>query len=184
MRRLDLSALAAVFFLALAAPTQARDLTAPEAKALNTAVKSYLAAIESGDASAIVKAIPPRIIQLFATQSGTDAATLETTLAQQTKAMIGGSRFSDLAAQTKDSDVTDSKLPDGTVVTWAVIPTEFTVAQADAKTRNRQSMLALREGDTWYFIRTEGAAQQQMVSLAYPFLAEAKFPVAQSEPVK
>lgn len=183
MRRLALSALAA-FYVALALPTQARDLTQPETKTLEAAVGRYLVAIETGDAPAIVKAIPPRIIQLFAAQSGTDAATLEKTLAEQTKGMIGGSRFSDLIAQTKDRAVTDSKLQDGSVVTWAVIPTEFTVAQGEAKTRNRQSMLALREGDDWYFIRTEGAAQQQMVSLAYPFLAEAKFPLSQSEPVK
>lgn len=183
MRRLALSALAASF-LALALPAFARDLTAPEAKVLDAAVTSYLEAIETGDATRIVGAIPPRIIQLFAAQSGTDAATLEKTLAQQTESMLSGSRFSDLRASVADRAVTDSKLPDGTMVTWAVIPTEFTVAQADTKTRNRQSMLALREGDRWYFIRTEGAAQQQMVSLAYPFLAEAKYPAASATPLE
>lgn len=183
MRRLALSALAALS-IALALPLQARVLTVPESKSLQQAVDSYLAAIETGDGFAIVGAIPPRIIQLFAAQSGTDAATLETTLAEQTEGMLSGSRFSDLRADAMDQPVTDSKLEDGTTVTWAVIVTEFTVTQAGSSARNRQSMLALREGDTWYFIRTEGAAQQQLVSLAYPFLAEAKFPASTSTPVK
>lgn len=183
MRPFALPALAAAF-LAVALPSHARPLTTPEAKSLDAAVNSYLAAIEKGDAERIVGAIPPRIIQLFATQSGTDAATLEKTLAEQTQGLLGGSRFSDLSASTRGADAADSKLDDGTKVTWAVIPTEFTVFQGEGKTRNQQPMLALREGEIWYFIRIEGAAQGQMVSLAYPFLADAKFPASSATQIK
>lgn len=182
MRRSALSFLAAAF-TALALPALARPLTAPEAKALDGAVNSYLAAIEKGDAKTIVGSIPPRILQLFATQSGTDATTLEATLAEQMTSLLSGSKFSGLRARIKGAEAADDTLSDGTKVTWAVVSTKFTVTQGDAKTRNEQPMLALREGDVWYFIRIEGAAQSQMVSLAYPFLADAKFPASSSAPV-
>lgn len=188
MRRFSLPALAAALaattLAATAFPTLARPLTAPEAKSLDGAVSGYLRAIETGDAKMIVGAIPPRIIQLFAAQSGTDAATLEKTLAEQTQSLLGSSRFSELRAATGGADATESSLADGTGVVWAVIPTEFTVTQGEASTRNKQPMLALRESDAWYFIRIEGAAQSQMISLAYPFLADAKFPASTSTPTK
>jgi len=43
--------------------------------------------------------------------------------------------------------------------------------------------LAILEGGKWYFSRIDGPAQQQIVSFAYPFIAEAKLPAATSKPL-
>ena len=72
---LRFTAIAAALLLAL--PAAARPLETAEAKTLDQALSAYLAAIEKGDATRIVGAIPPRILALFAAQSGMDVQKLE-----------------------------------------------------------------------------------------------------------
>ena len=179
---LRFTAIAAALLLAL--PAAARPLETAEAKTLDQALSAYLAAIEKGDATRIVGAIPPRILALFAAQSGMDVQKLEQTLAEQTRGLMAQSVFSDLSTDTAGADANDETLGDGTAVTWTVVPARFVVETGGKKTRNEQALLALREGTSWYFIRIEGAAQSQMVSLAYPFLADASFPAATTAPAE
>lgn len=173
--------LAAALLLGL--PATARPLDGAEATALDQALAGYLKAIEAGDAARIVGAIPPRILAIFAAQSGMDMATLEKTLAEQTRGVMAQSVFTELSAETAGADASDEQLADGTAVTWTVVPARFDVETGGSRSRNEQPMLALREGADWYFIRIEGAAQSQMVSLAYPFLADAHFPAATVTPL-
>ena len=108
---------------------------------------------------------------------------LEKTLAEQTRGVMAQSVFTELSAETAGADASDERLADGTAVTWTVVPARFDVETGGSRSRNEQPMLALREGADWYFIRIEGAAQSQMVSLAYPFLADAHFPAATVTPL-
>lgn len=181
MRRLALFALPFMFVAGLC---DARPLAAPEEKALAKAVDGYLGAIETGRAEQVVAAIPPRILDLFAKQSDMDVGALQAILVDQTSALLSQSAFSALSAKVKGADATDSTLPDGTSVTWAIVPMQFVVKAQGSRTRNTQPMLALLEQGRWYFIRIEGAAQSRMVSLAYPFTADARYPAATATPLK
>lgn len=181
MRRLPSLALALA--LALSGAAAARPLHTDEAAGLDKALRAYLGALARGDAGRIVAAMPPRIITMFAEQAGTDPAALQGTLAEQTAALMARSRFSEIGSSMPD-EAGDATLADGAKVVWAVVPARFTVTTGSRKVQNEQPLLALREAGAWYFLRIEGAAQSQMVSLAYPFLADATFPAATATEVK
>jgi hypothetical protein len=167
---------------ALAMPAAARPLSPDEDAALTRSMDSYLRAIGSGNAERIVKGIPPRIMNIFAGTSGIEARNLEKTLIDQTAQMMKGSSFTDIGADRRALDAQDAALADGTPITWVVVPTAFTAETNGARTRNEQPMLAIREGEKWYFVRIDGPAQQQMVAMGYPFLAKATFPAARVTP--
>jgi hypothetical protein len=168
--------------LLLALPAAARPLSPEEEAALTRSMDNYLRAIGSGDAERIVKGIPPRIMNIFAGTSGVEAKDLEKTLVEQTAAMMKGSSFTEIGADRSALDAQDATLADGSAVTWVVVPTAFTAEANGTRTRNEQPMLAIREGDGWYFVRIDGPAQQQMVAMGYPFLADVAFPKARVTP--
>ncbi len=172
------------FLLALALtaltalPAAARPLSTAEAEALATSVDRYLAAIGRADAPAIVAALPPRILNVFAGATGVESRKLEETLVQQTEAVMKGTAFRDLSAGLSALDATDAALDDGSAVTWVLVPTAFTTVARNQKTRHEQPLLALHEGEAWHFLRIDGPQTQGLAALAYPFLAETRFPAA------
>lgn len=168
--------------LLLASPALARPLENGEAKKLQTAVNVYLGAIERGEAERVVGSLPPRVKNVFAGQAGIEAKKLDATLTAQTEQLLHAAQFSDLSADFAGLDAQDATLSDGTSVVWTVVPTHFTIATAKGKTVNDQPLLALFEGGKWYMMRIEGAAQQQLVAVAYPFLSGVTFPAASSHP--
>ena len=176
--------LSLVLFALLALPAVARPLTPAEDESLGKAVDLYLAAIGRGDAVKIVGALPPRMLNVFAGATGVEADKLTDTLVTQTKAMTKTAKFRDMAAGRAGLDAEDEALADGTNVTWVLLPTNFTTESNGQKTRHEQPLLALSEGGTWYFLRIEGPQSQQLVSVAYPFLAEVSFPPAKTAPEK
>ncbi|MGB3314425.1 MAG: hypothetical protein WBB85_08425 [Albidovulum sp.] len=168
----------------LALPAFARPLATDEMDTLGKAVDGYLAAIEKADAPAIVSALPPRILNVFAGATGTEAKKLEATLVDQTKAMMKDSRFRDLAYGRSQLVAEDAALADGTAVTWVLIPTAFVSETKSGKTKHEQPLLALNEGGDWYFLRIDGPQSQQLAAIAYPFLAEIEFPPSLASAVK
>lgn len=174
---LTLSLMASLPVLA-ALPAAARPLEAAEARQMQSAVDGYLRAIGRGEADRVVAALPPRIKNIFAGSAGIEAGQLDAVLTEQTAALLKAATFADFAADVTGVEATDSALPDGSRVTWAIVPTQFTAANARGKTLNRQSLLVLNEGGEWYMMRIEGAQQQQLVAIAYPFLKDVAFPEA------
>jgi hypothetical protein len=162
--------------LALALPAVARPLTADEAKTLDHAVQGYLDATRGNDAEALVRAIPPRILNVFAGSAGIEARKLTRTLQEQTQALTKGLTVRKTSADESALDAQDAKLDDGTPVVWVVVPTTYEAEKDGRKTQNAQSLVAIREADAWYFVRIDGAQQKQMATLAYPFLAAATVP--------
>lgn len=177
-----------LFCLALSAllslPAYARPLAPDEADMLGQAVDRYLAAIGRGDASAIVEALPPRLLNVFAGAMGAEANKLEETLVDQTQAMLKGTKFRDLAYGKSKLVAKDATLADGTPVTWVLIPTAFVAETGGRKTRHEQPLLALYEGEQWYFLRIEGAQSQELAAIAYPFLSDVGFPPASTAAVE
>lgn len=165
-------------------PAAARPLTAPETEALGKSVDRYLAAIGKGDAAGIVAALPPRMMNVFAGATGVEANKLTETLVDQTKAVMKGTKFRNLAAGRSNLDAEDVGLADGSTVTWVLLPTAFTTEIKGEKTQHQQPLLALNEGGSWYFLRIEGPQSQQLVAIAYPFLAEVEFPPASASAMK
>lgn len=174
--------LAAPLALAPALPAFARPPEAAEAKALQTAVTVYLNAIGRGEAARVVAALPPRVKNIFAGSAGIEAGKLDATLTEQTEVMLKSAKFSDLGADFDGLDVTDSVLTDGSKVTWAVVPTHFTIQTDKGKTQNAQPLLVVGEGGKWYMMRMESGQSQQLVAIAYPFLKDVKFPAPSSKP--
>lgn len=180
MRMLIAFALSAM----LALPAVARPLAPAEMDALDTAVDRYLSAIEKADAPAIVGALPPRILNVFAGATGTEAGKLEATLVDQTKAMMKDTRFRDLAYGRSQLVAEDAALADGTAVTWVLIPTAFVAETKGDRIKHEQPLLALNEGGDWFFLRIEGPQSQQLAAIAYPFLSEVTFPPSSASAAK
>lgn len=182
MRLTRLAATLAAVIAAL--PAIARPLDKAEARALDKALSAYLDAIGAGDAETIVSALPPRVVSVFAAATGLEEKALRSTLAEQTLALMQGTRVRDLSADRSALDAGDETLGDGTRVVWVIVPTAFVSEAGGKATRNEQPVLALREGKTWYFLRIDGPERRQVASLAYPFLAGQEFPEATATPVE
>lgn len=174
----------ALIALLLALPASARPLAEAEQAGLVKAVGGYLRATGNGDAEKIVATIPPRVLNVFAGTAGIEASQVKKTLIEQTKGLLKTTKFTDLKASDGPFDATDTTMADGTVVTWLVVPTEFTSQTNGTKTRNTQPLLALMEADKWYFTRIDGPQQQQLVGFAYPFIVDAKLPAASAVPLQ
>jgi hypothetical protein len=179
-----LTALSAVLALMLTLPAHARALGEEEQAALMKSVESYLRATGAGNAEKIVATIPPRILNVFAGTTGIEASKMEATLVEQTEALLKTTKIRDFSVTGGPYEATDETLADGTAVTWVVVPIAFTAETGGKKSRNAQPLLALNEGGTWYFSRIDGPQQQQIVALAYPFIAGAKLPEATSAPAE
>lgn len=167
-----------------AAPALARPLAVDEAEALQKSVNDYLDAIGQRDAPRIIAALPPRVLNVFAGATGIEARKLNATLVEQTETMMKGATFRDLAAEEGALEATETALADGTEVTWVLVPTRFTMKSDGRKTLNQQPLLAVREDQTWYFLRIDGEERRQLAALAYPFLAEVTMPDATVTPVE
>lgn len=167
-----------------AAPVLARPLETEEAAALQKSVTDYLDAIGDRDAPRIIAALPPRVLNVFAGATGIEARKLNATLVEQTETMMKGATFRDLAAEEGALEATETALADGTEVTWVLVPTRFTVQSDGKRALNQQPLLAVREDETWYFLRVDGEERRQLAALAYPFLAEVTMPEARVTPVE
>ncbi len=167
----------------LALPASARPLGEDEAAQMSKSVDIYLRAIGRGEAERVISALPPRVLNVFAGQSGIEAKKLIDTLAAQMRELTKGVSFSDFTSEKNGLVAEDATLADGSVVTWVLVPTAFTAKSEAGRTRHEQPLLVLREGDKWYMMRLEGAAQVQLVSYAYPFLTDIILPPSVSTPL-
>lgn len=174
----------AVALAATTVPALARPMDGGEQRKMESAVNGYLRAIDQGEASKVVAALPPRIKNIFAGSAGIEASQLDRTLTQQTETMLKSADFSDFKADFSRVDAQDAVLSDGTKVTWVIVPTSFAAKTSAGKSVNQQPLLALNEGKDWYMMRVEGAQQKQLVSLAYPFLKDVTFPESHATPVQ
>ncbi|OYX45150.1 MAG: hypothetical protein B7Z02_02590 [Rhodobacterales bacterium 32-67-9] len=176
--------LALLLAVLMAHPAAARPLDASEAKSLDTSLGTYLRAIGRSDAKGIVAALPPRVLNVFAGASGVETKKLETTLVEQTAALMKGTKVRDVTADQSALDAEEDDLADGTTVTWVLVPTAFVTEADGAVMQNEQPLLAVEDGEKWYFLRIDGPERQQLAALAYPFLAGRKFPASTVTAVK
>ena len=176
-----IATLFAVFLLAL--PAQARDLTPEETRTLKSAINGFTRAMERGNARKIAGTIPPRVLNMIAGTSGMKVKDLEKAMVEQTAAVMKSATFSDLTIDQQNLDATDATMSDGTEIVWTMVPSTFRMTVGEKTTMNEQTMLALRDGRSWYLIRVAEPAQRQMISLVYPFLADIEFPEPVSTPV-
>lgn len=170
--------------LILALPAAARPLSEADQAALDKAVLDYMRATMAGSAEKVVATIPPRIVNVFAGAAGIEAKKVQKALVDQTAAVMEGTRIRDFVAKPGPYDANDATLADGSAVTWVVVPVQFRAEGGGKATFNDQPLLAILEGGQWYFSRVDGPQQQQVVALAYPFIAEAKLPAASSTPAQ
>lgn len=173
------TALAAALALALLAafPAAARSLDGTERQRLDAVVAAYARALEAGDAAALTATLPPRLLRFHAGMTGMKIDALTAAMTEQTAAMFAGTRFGALTADVAAAEADAARLPDGSEVTWAVLPAAFEVAQGGQRSRVSQPILALRDGGEWYLIRID-PSQQQVLAAVYPFLAGLSLPAA------
>jgi len=174
--------IAFVLSLLVALPVGARPLGDAEQAGLTKAVDAYGRATTDGDAAKIVATIPPRILSVFAGSTGLEAKKVEETLVGQTKDLMKNTKISGFVVAPGPFDATDATLADGTALVWVIVPAQFNADTNGQKTLNHQPLFAVLEDGHWYFSRVDGPQQQQVVAMAYPFIAEAKLPAAQSTP--
>ncbi len=161
---------------------QARPMTTDEAAALEKALKSYGRVTEAKDAERIVATIPPHVVSIVAGTAGIEASKVAKTLVEQTKAAMAETAITGFVTAPGPYEAEDAVLEDGTGVIWVLVRAQFDAETAGKKTRNHQPLLAVQEGGQWYFSRIDGPQQQQILGLAYPFVAGARLPPSDSQP--
>lgn len=168
----------------LALPAAARPLGDAEQSGLTKALKAYGNATTNGDAAKIVATIPPRILSVFAGTTGLEASKVQDALIGQTEKLIENTKVFDFVVAPGPYEATDATLADGTSLVWVIVPAQFTTEAKGLKTLNHQPLFAVLEEGSWYFSRVDGPQQQQVVAMAYPFIATAKLPLSTAAAVQ
>lgn len=176
--------MAVLALLSLSLPLSARPLSEAEAAGLTKALEGFFHANTSGEAARIVATLPPRVVNVFAGTAGIEADAVQATLTKQTAELMKKTKVSEFVAAPGPYDASDAKLTDGSAVVWVVVSTQFVTTTDRVKSRNSQPLFAVLEGDHWYFSRVDGPQQQQLLSFAYPFIAEAKLPASSVTPLQ
>jgi len=162
-------------------PSTARDLTAAESAKLADTVTKFDAAMGSKDLSALVKAIPPRIVKQMAERDGTTEAEINKALAELIDTSMSAMPVQSFALKLPEA--THKELADGTP--YLLIPTDTVIDAGGAdKALMRAPTLALLDGSEWYLLKTNDAQLVSILREAYPDYAGIEFPEATMEPYK
>jgi hypothetical protein len=170
--------------LALVAPALALGIPAEQKGALTERVESFEAAILAGDVVALLDAMPRRVLDKTAANSGLTTEWLIANSQQLAAEAFKSMRFVSCTMDIESAEFV--ALADGNG--YALIPTETVVEilrdEAVAGKFSAQAWtLGLFDGGTWYLMSVDEAAQAGAVRDVYPALADVEFPAATGGPV-
>ncbi|MEJ6389271.1 hypothetical protein [Gymnodinialimonas ulvae] len=166
-----LFALATVAAVALAAPTIAQ--TEAELAEARGAIEQFEAAFSAGEYSALLTAMPPRILETIAAQAGISADILTAQMETQMTAMMSQMTLESFGMDLRSATWGETS----TGLTYALVPTQTVMTPPGSDSvRSRTTTLMLNEAGTWYLIRVDSAQQTDILRQAYPEFTNVSFP--------
>lgn len=161
--------------------TAARDLTETESAKLAETVKRFDAAMAATDFGALVKTIPPRILQYLAKKGGGTEEQMSKAIADAMAEAFATVSIASFAMKLPEAD--HRELSDGTP--YLFIPTETVVAvKGGDKILVRSQTLAMMDENEWYLLRTSDAQQTTVLIEVYPEYKGIEFPGDSTEILK
>jgi len=178
-----LSRIASVVALALSltVPALAQDLTDAQRQGLADRIESFDAAMRSNDMSVIMGVVPPQVLEAIATQYGATSDQLVEAAQQQLDAAMQAVTLVSFDMDLEGAEF--ATLSDG--MHYAMIPTEtvMDLGASGGKVKATSSTLGLLDGETWYLVRVEDAAQVGILQQVYPAFSGVTFPTGSMEPI-
>ncbi|MEX3014675.1 hypothetical protein [Gymnodinialimonas hymeniacidonis] len=142
------------------------------------AIEQFEAAFQAGEYSALLTAMPPRILNTIATQSGIPADTLVAQLETQMTAMMSQMTFESFGMDLQGATWGETS----TGLTYALVPTQTVMTQpGSGRIRSNTTTLLLNEDEAWYLIRVDSTQQTSILRQAYPEFGSVDFPFGSME---
>lgn len=164
--------LAGLAFAALSAPAVARDLTDLEWEGLQGVVLSHEAAVHAKDAGAVIDVMPPAMLPLIATMTGTTPEVARQQGMEQMMAQAEGASFAAYDIDL-DSAAGPYELADGT--TYVLLPTKMIELPGDGSVLKDQVTVGILIEGEWYLMGFDDADRAAILIAAYPAFGEAAF---------
>lgn len=156
-----------LFALALSlSPAMAGDMPDDVRMALTAQVANFGQQFNDGNMGAIFDYMPAKVIESLAAQSGLSQKDLFAAMQAEIDSAMAQVTIDDFGM---DIDKASWQMtPDGSIG-YALIPT-FTnmTVEGMGKVNATGETLAFQEGDAWYLVRIDDAAQERMLTAAYP----------------
>jgi hypothetical protein len=169
-----LAVLGVVFALMTAGVFSAwsQALDAQQQADMQARVDSFQAIISKGDMAAVFDYMPPKILELIATQSGVSIDQIKAAAKTEIEEALKTVTFDSFTMDTKAGVA--GKLENGLV--YMLIPTETKMSVDGAgKVRATSETLALNDGGKWYLVRIDTPTQSDLVKKIYPGFASVEF---------
>ncbi len=142
------------------------------------AIERFEAAFDAREYGALLTAMPPRILETIATQSGIPADVLSAQLATQMTAMMSQMTFESFGMDLQAATWGETS----TGLTYALVPTQTVMSQhGSGRVQSNTTTLMLHENDIWYLIRVDSTQQTSILRQAYPEFASVDFPFGSME---
>ncbi|MCZ2328152.1 hypothetical protein [Bartonella sp. F02] len=154
-----------ICFIFLVSNVQANTITDEEFKVLEKETFAYSKALQEADANAILKAIPPQIIDALAEKKNLSKLQFQKIIKNQIEQIAKNyKKIEDIKIdQTqKRAGKFDNGIP------YFLIPLEFTIRTNDEKKHSiKTEIIALFENHHWYFIRNNNETTLHLINEAF-----------------
>ena len=151
-------------------PANARPVSEAEKSAILDSVNAMITALVQNDMIELVRVAPDRILEAMAKQANVSVKELLAEVQAYLEEDMSQVEIYNFYFGIEGLDLTDTVHPDGTEITYGIIPAGFEMEFDGVRYRQDTEYLVLSEGDSWYIIRFAEVQQLLMIQDAYPFL--------------
>ena len=165
----------ALLLLTLATPALARPLTEAEQTSLVAQLVAFTTAMEARDWAAIGETIPPRVLDLMASEGDLSADQIRAAMVERMSHQMMLITVEQVAFRPDGLEALDGDV-DGSPVVQTSVPLDWTLIWREKRIETTAPTLALYEDGTWSLLRIEATEQRALVDRAYPFLEGVELP--------
>lgn len=174
LKRIAVALLLALGFAVLLSPSvSARDLTRDEALALEATVSAFDRAVRESNYTAMVDAMPPRILGALAKATDVPVSRWKSSAAAMMRNAFAEATLLEFSMRLDRAS--SGTLSDG--MPYALIPTQTNIVMNGVgRIESEAHTLALFEDGRWYVMRLNDGPQTQQLRDAYPALQNVELP--------
>lgn len=181
MRRVSLLFLLFIYFTFTASMLKAYTLTKKERTTLEQATASYSHALQKADVEAILKAIPPKIIDTLANKKNLNKSQFQKIIRDQIKQLVQNYKQIE-SIRIRQTQRREGKLDNGTF--YSVMPLEFVFAtDSEKKCYIQTEIIALLDDNRWYFIHNNKGIISDVTREVFPGLEKIEIQAKKLTPV-
>ena len=163
-----------LIFILTSAQAFARPLTPAEYSSLNAVVAKYTSDILEKDFDGILEITPDKLIDHISGLVDKPPKEVRKMIAAQTNDVMNVVSINSFVVNLDGLDFTDAQIPDGTTVTYSVIPYSMQITHDGRPYHETTTLLAIHEANQWWLVRFD-SKQTELLIAVYPFLKDVAF---------